>query len=149
VARARTVFFGSGAFAVPVLEAVAGAAELSLEAVVTAPPRPAGRRAEPVATAVGMAAAAMGLPQLTPERLRDPAFLEALASVFGGRHLVAVVAEKKGKNLADVFLVVDDQDSGVHNRPPSGLTGRVMKTLVPSPTRLLSSISPPCALTMV
>ena len=35
MARARTVFFGSGAFAVPILEAVAAAAELSLEAVVT------------------------------------------------------------------------------------------------------------------
>src|SRR5665648_81350 len=43
VTRARTIFFGSGAFAIPVLEAVAAAAELAIEAVLTAPSRPAGR----------------------------------------------------------------------------------------------------------
>ena len=57
VTRARAVFFGSGAFAVPVLEAVAGSAELELVAVVTAPPRPVGRRAVLAPTAVGAVAA--------------------------------------------------------------------------------------------
>ncbi len=79
--RARTIFFGSGAFAVPVLEAVATAPELSLEAVVTAPPRPAGRRGELASTPVGARASSMGLPLLTPERLREPRFLEALAAL--------------------------------------------------------------------
>ena len=71
-----TVFFGSGAFAVPVLEAVAGRDR--------ACPRrrrdraaPAGRAARGACSDAGRArAAATGLPVLTPDRLRDPAFLE-------------------------------------------------------------------------
>jgi methionyl-tRNA formyltransferase len=81
VAPARTLFFGSGAFAVPVLEAVVGAPELDLAAVVTAPPRPVGRRAMLTPTPVGLAAAGLGLPVLVPERLRDPAFLGAVADL--------------------------------------------------------------------
>ena len=41
--RARTIFFGSGAFAVPILEALVGDPRLDLIAVVSAPDRPAGR----------------------------------------------------------------------------------------------------------
>jgi len=126
VARARTVFFGSGAFAVPVLEAVAGAVELSLEAVVTAPPRPAGRRAEPVATAVGAAAAAMGLPLLTPERLRDPAFLEALAAL---RPAVGVLADY-GKLLP--AAVLDLAQHGILNTHPSLLPRHRGATPIPA-----------------
>ena len=39
---ARTIFFGSGSFAVPILDAVAQHPRLRLVAVVTAPDRPAG-----------------------------------------------------------------------------------------------------------
>jgi methionyl-tRNA formyltransferase len=113
VARARTVFFGSGAFAVPILEAVAAAPELSLVAVVTAPPRPAGRRAEPAATAVGARAEAMGLLLLAPERLRDPAFLEALANL---RPAVGVLADY-GKLLP--AAVLDLPPHGILNLHPS------------------------------
>jgi methionyl-tRNA formyltransferase len=40
---ARTIFLGSGAFAVPILDALAGLPRIDLIAVVTAPDRPAGR----------------------------------------------------------------------------------------------------------
>ena len=46
---------------------------VTLVAVVTTPPRPAGRRAELAATPVGERAGVLGLPLLTPARLRDPA----------------------------------------------------------------------------
>ena len=126
VARARTVFFGSGAFAVPVLEAVAGAAELSLAAVVTAPPRPAGRRAEPAATAIGVAAAAMGLPLLTPERLRDPFFLESLAAL---RPDVGILADY-GKLLP--AAVLDLAPHGIVNVHPSLLPRHRGATPIPA-----------------
>jgi methionyl-tRNA formyltransferase len=113
VARARTVFLGSGAFAVPVLAAVAAAPELSLEAVVTAPPRPAGRRAELTATAVGAAAAALGVPILTPERLRDPAFLAAFTAILPG---VGILADY-GKILPAALL--DLVPHGILNVHPS------------------------------
>lgn len=126
MARARTVFFGSGAFAVPVLEAVAAAAELSLEAVVTAPPRPAGRRAVLASTAVGARAAAMGLPLVTPERLRDPAFLEALAALGP---VVGVLADY-GKLLPTAVL--DLPHHGILNLHPSLLPRHRGATPIPA-----------------
>jgi methionyl-tRNA formyltransferase len=126
MARARTIFFGSGAFAVPVLQAVAGSAELSLEAVVTAPPRPAGRRAELAPTAVGVAAAAMGLPILTPERLRDPSFLVALATL---RPDLGVLADY-GKLLPSAVL--DVAPHGILNLHPSLLPRHRGATPIPA-----------------
>ncbi|MEO7038920.1 MAG: methionyl-tRNA formyltransferase [Candidatus Elarobacter sp.] len=60
--------FGTSAFAVPVLEAVA--ARHDVVGVVTQPDRPAGRGQRLVATPVKRAADARGLRVLTPERLR-------------------------------------------------------------------------------
>ena len=124
--RARTVFFGSGAFAVPVLEAVAAAAELALEAVVTAPSRPAGRRAEPTSTVVAARAAALGLPLLTPARLRDPAFLEALAAL---RPAVGILADY-GKILPPAVLDLPPQ--GILNLHPSLLPRHRGATPIPA-----------------
>jgi methionyl-tRNA formyltransferase len=126
VARARTVFFGSGPFAVPILEAVAAAPELSLEAVVTAPSRPAGRRAEPVPTAVGARAAAMGLVLLTPDRLRDPAFLAALAEL---RPAVGILADY-GKLLP--AAVLDLPPRAILNLHPSLLPRHRGATPIPA-----------------
>ena len=83
---ARTVFFGSGAFATRILDAVVAAPELDLVAVVTTPDRPAGRRGEATPTPVAAAARAAGLSLLQPERLREPgtiALIEGLAPVVG------------------------------------------------------------------
>ena len=126
MARARTVFFGSGAFAIPVLEAVAAAAELSLEAVVTAPLRPAGRRAEPAPTAVGARAEAIGLPVVTPGRLRDPAFLEALAAL---RPAVGILADY-GRLLP--AAVLDLPPHGILNLHPSLLPRHRGATPIPA-----------------
>jgi methionyl-tRNA formyltransferase len=69
----RTVFLGSGAFAVPALGRLADDPGVELVGVVSAPPRPAGRRQTLARTPVHDAAAAHGLaPVLTPERLRSP-----------------------------------------------------------------------------
>lgn len=75
---ARTVFFGSGAFAVPVLDALAASPDVELVGVVSAPDRPAGRGAGLTATPVAARAREMGLPLLQPDRLRRP---EAIAAV--------------------------------------------------------------------
>jgi len=80
----RAVFFGSPAFAVPFLEAVAEATRLV--AVVSQPDRPAGRGRELAAPAVKVAARRLGVPVLQPARVRTPeleAELRALdADVF-------------------------------------------------------------------
>ena len=86
---ARTVFLGSGAFAVPTLGALVAHPRVELVGVVTAPPRPAGRSGVHTATPVA-AAAPSGVPLLTPERLRAP---ESLAEIGALRPELAVLAD--------------------------------------------------------
>jgi methionyl-tRNA formyltransferase len=81
VGRARAIFFGSGAFALPVLEALVDAPEVELVGVISTPPRPAGRRALPAETPVARAAAALGCQLLLPERLRADATLASIAAL--------------------------------------------------------------------
>jgi len=73
--RVRTVFLGTGAFAVPTLLRLASHPAVSLVGVVTAPARPAGRRQRPQPSPVQRAAAGS---VLTPDRLRDPAAIAAI-----------------------------------------------------------------------
>jgi methionyl-tRNA formyltransferase len=70
--RARTIFFGSGPFAVPILDALAADPRLDLVAVVTAPDRPAGRGKLLRPTPVALRAQATWVPLLKPARLREP-----------------------------------------------------------------------------
>jgi methionyl-tRNA formyltransferase len=76
----RLGFFGTPAFAVPSLSALAGAGH-QIAAVVTQPDRPRGRGQQVTAEAVKVRALELGLPVLQPERLGDPAFLEALEAL--------------------------------------------------------------------
>jgi len=69
--RARTVFLGTGAFAVPVAAVLADHPSVELSAVVTAPPRP-GSRGRPTESPVASWAMEQGLPMLRPARLRAP-----------------------------------------------------------------------------
>ena len=72
-----TVFFGSGAFSVPILQALLrGPARVS--AVVTRPDQPAGRGRRARPTAVKAVAVQRGIPVLEPERVNAP---EAVAQV--------------------------------------------------------------------
>src|SRR5262245_46693031 len=87
MAALRAVFFGSPAFAVPSLRAVA--ADTTLVAVVSQPDRPAGRGQAPAPPAVKVAAAALGVPAIQPQEARTPETEAALAA-FG----------------ADIFVVV-------------------------------------------
>lgn len=75
----RIVFMGTPDFAVASLQRLLGGG-CQVVAVVTAPDRPSGRGLQVAASAVKKAAEAANLPVLQPEKLRDPAFLEQLAS---------------------------------------------------------------------
>jgi methionyl-tRNA formyltransferase len=88
--RARVLFFGSGAFAVPILEALAAMPQVQLVGVVTTPDRPSGRRATPTPTPVAAAGTQLGLPLLQPPGVRAPETLERLAAL---RPDVAVLAD--------------------------------------------------------
>jgi methionyl-tRNA formyltransferase len=75
----RTIFIGSGRFAQPILGRLASHPSIDLVGVVSAPPRPVGRRQVETATPIDTQARELGLRVLTPSRLRDPA---ALATVL-------------------------------------------------------------------
>ena len=74
--QARIVFMGSPDFAVPTLEALA--ARYPVIGAVTQPDRPAGRGRTLVPPAVKLAAQALGLSLIQPERLRAPEAMEQL-----------------------------------------------------------------------
>ncbi len=88
--RVRTVFLGSGRFAQPTLGRLAAHPSIEVVAVVTAPPRPVGRRQLETATPVEAGARELGLNVLTPARLREPA---ALADILGLEPDLVVLAD--------------------------------------------------------
>jgi methionyl-tRNA formyltransferase len=95
----RIVFFGTPEFAVPTLDALLGTRH-RIVGVVTQPDRPRGRGQKFTAAPVKERAMAANLPILQPERLRDPAFLDALSAL---RTDIGVVAAY-GRILTDAVL---------------------------------------------
>lgn len=75
----RIIFFGTPGFAVASLKALVEAG-MKVVAVVTAPDKPAGRGMQMRASEVKEYAVAQGLKVLQPEKLKNPQFLEELAS---------------------------------------------------------------------
>jgi len=88
--RVRTVFLGSGRFAQPILGRLAAHPSIDVVAVVTAPPRPVGRRQIETATPVETTARELDLEVLGPTRLRRPA---ALADILGLEPDLVVLAD--------------------------------------------------------
>jgi methionyl-tRNA formyltransferase len=87
---ARTIFLGSGAFAVPILDALLDDSRVEVVGIVTAPDRPAGRGRTLLPTPVALRARALWVPLLQPARLRDP---EAAAEVAALRPQLGVLAD--------------------------------------------------------
>jgi methionyl-tRNA formyltransferase len=75
------VFFGSGEFAIPLLDAVRSLAMVSLVGVVSGPDRPVGRKAIATPTPLAARADAAGIRLLKPERLRSRDAAEAIADL--------------------------------------------------------------------
>ena len=98
--RPRAVFFGSPAFAVPCLRAVA--AETELVAVVSQPDRPAGRGQAPAAPVVKREAEALGVPILQPEKIRTPETHAALAALDADLFVVVAYGRILPQSLLDL-----------------------------------------------
>ena len=96
----RTVFFGSPAFAVPCLRAVA--AETALQAVVSQPDRPAGRGQAPTPPAVKLEAQTLGVPVLQPEKVRTPETAAALAAFAADLFVVVAYGRILPQALLDL-----------------------------------------------
>lgn len=73
----RIVFFGTPEFAVPTLDALVEAGRTPV-AVVSQPPKPAGRGQEEQPPPVAVSAAEHGIELLQPEKVRDPELIEAM-----------------------------------------------------------------------
>lgn len=101
----RIVYFGTPDFAVESLGAIMQSSRHEVAAVVTVPDRQAGRGQKVVFSPVKQYALDHQLPLLQPEKLRDPQFLERLASYD-----------------ADMFVVVAFRmlPEAVWNMPPHG-----------------------------
>ena len=97
----RIVYFGSGAFAVPPLERLHKAGYPIL-AVVSQPPKPAGRGMRLQPTPVHSLAESLGLPVLTPQRARDPEFLAHLRALAPD----LIVLASYGKILPQAVLEI-------------------------------------------
>ena len=88
--RVRTVFLGSGGFAVPILEALASDDRVELVGIVTAPDRAAGRGRTLLPTPVALKARTMWVPLLQPARVRAP---EAIAEIAALQPDLGVLAD--------------------------------------------------------
>ncbi len=99
----RIVFFGTPEFAVPTLGALFDSTE-EVVAVVSQPDRPRGRgqQLQPTPTKALAADLARGVPVLQPDRLRDEAFLAAIAALKPDLGVVAAY----GKLLPEALLQI-------------------------------------------
>lgn len=95
----RVVFFGTPEFAVPTFDALRRSPH-RVVGVVTQPDRPRGRGRKTGESAVKTRASAANLPVFQPNRLNDPAFLDALA----GLHAELGVVVAYGKILPEAVL---------------------------------------------
>jgi methionyl-tRNA formyltransferase len=111
----RTVFFGSGSFAVPILDALAAMPGIRVVAAVSAPDRPSGRKALVTATPVTARARELDLPVLQPARVRRPEAVEELSAVAPD----LVVLADYGQLIPRVLL--DLPPRGFLNLHPSAL----------------------------
>ena len=97
----RIVFLGSGAFAVPGLEALIDAGH-EVAAVVTQPDRVKGRGQELASPPVKPAAAARGLPILQVERVRAPEAQAALRALAPELQVVIAFGQILPRSVIDI-----------------------------------------------
>ncbi len=100
----RLVFFGSGAFGVPTLNALAGQHEIAL--VVTQPDRPAGRKRHLTPTPIAESALQIGLPTIRPEKINERSVVDEIRSTNAEAWVVIAYGQKLGRALLDgVFAI--------------------------------------------
>lgn len=90
IGAARAVFFGSGPFGLPVLEALRTAREVVLVGIVSAPDRSAGRNGEIRAVPIAARARELGLTLLQPDKVRSA---QAIAEVADLHPAVGILAD--------------------------------------------------------
>ena len=124
--RVRTIFLGSGGFAVPIFETVATHPRVDLVGVITAPDRPAGRGKLLRPTPVALQARSTWAPLLQPARLRSD---DAIAEIQALRPELGVLADY-GQIVPQAIL--DLPRLGILNVHPSLLPRHRGATPIPA-----------------
>lgn len=75
------IFMGTPDFAVPVLETLTASEKHRVKAVITQPDKARGRSGKLIFTPVKEAALAHDIPVYTPEKVKDPAFVEQIKQI--------------------------------------------------------------------
>ncbi len=101
----KLVYFGTSDFAVPALEALAPHVVL----VVSQPDRPSGRGMKLQASPVKKKALELGLPVETPEKARNPEFVEHIAALEADVHVVAAYGQ-----ILSVKLLETARNGGIN-----------------------------------
>lgn len=97
----RVIFMGTPQMAVPALLALLEAGH-DVVAAVTQPDRPKGRGGKLAAPPVKQSAEARGIPVLQPEKVRDPAFIEAFAALAPDVAVVIAFGQILPRALLDI-----------------------------------------------
>lgn len=97
----RTIFMGTPAFALPTLQGLIDAG-VNLCAVYTQPDRPRGRGKKLAPTPVKELAEQHGIPVYQPEKLRDPAVVEQLRSLFPDLIVVVAYGQILPKSILEI-----------------------------------------------
>jgi methionyl-tRNA formyltransferase len=124
--RVRIVFFGSGSFAMPALEALAGDSRVELVGVVTAPDRPAGRGRTMLPTPVALRARTMWLPLLQRIRVGEPGVIVEIATLRPDLGVLADYGQIIPRELLDLPRL------GILNLHPSLLPRHRGATPIPA-----------------
>jgi methionyl-tRNA formyltransferase len=98
----RTVFFGSGSFAIPILDALVAMPGIRVVAVVSAPDRPVGRKAILTPTPVTTRALSLDLPVLRPVRVRRPESIDELRAIAPDLVVLADYGQLIPRSLLDL-----------------------------------------------
>ncbi|HJN72034.1 MAG: methionyl-tRNA formyltransferase [Phycisphaerae bacterium] len=93
----RIIFLGSGEFGLPTLTRLHEAHEV--QAVITAPPRTAGRNRKPRMTPIGSFAHDHNLPLIEPENINDPQFVSRIKACNAEAMIVIAFGQKLSREV--------------------------------------------------
>lgn len=98
----RIIFMGTSPFAIPSLTRLTESPEHEILGVVTQPDRPHGRGGRMSASPVKVAAVALGLPLMQPEKVRAKDFVERIREMAPDALVVAAFGQLIPQRLLDV-----------------------------------------------
>lgn len=98
----NVIFMGTPDFSVPVLQGLIDSKEHTVTAVVTQPDKARGRSGKLVFTPVKEVAVAQGIDVYTPERVKDPAFVEQLGQIPCDVIVVIAFGQILSKEILDL-----------------------------------------------